>query len=258
MIFFPPASNELLTVQRAAERLHQSCMKTNKLALRPSALAGPGPEGRGCRARPFAGRGSCWDVGGLPPPAGLSLGLQMPARWSPPGPGKVRANVRRVRAILGGRWDREGRQTPSKSPPMGGERPGKARRRRGTEKRTSRKRQDQPRKEENRWRPKKPEQAAQDPRRPSRPGGKGPVGQRLTARPLVPRRGPRASVLRQRPLLPHLSPRNSVSPQHSPWTHGLLPPRSGFPAVGSRGHSRPALCGLGPGARGLRSLGPAV
>ena len=37
--------------------------------------------------------------------------------------------------------------------------------------------------------------------------------------------------------------RASVSPQHSTRRHGPLSQRSGFPGLGSRGHSQPALCG---------------
>lgn len=256
--FFLPASNELLaTVQKAAEGLHQNCIKTNELALRPSALAGPWMLDFGCRARLFAGRCACWDIGGLPSRAGILLP-------------RVRAPLESSRAGQGAGegeegtsdpWGRvgEGRQTGpiERSSPTGGERPEKARRRRGAEEENRQEKQDQPSTEENRWRQKKPEQTAQDPRRPSRPGRKGPGRQQRTARPLVRRQGPQDSALRQRPwVAPHETPGRASAT--SPWRHGLLRRRSGLPAVGSRGHSRPALCGLGLGVRGLRSLRPTV
>lgn len=100
-------------MQRAAERLLQSSVKTNKPTLRPSALAGGGRRVLGAEQGRLQGGAPAGTSAASLPRQASHCGRCSP-RWSRPGPGKVRANVRRGRAILGGRWEREGRQTPSR------------------------------------------------------------------------------------------------------------------------------------------------
>lgn len=87
----------------------------------------------GCRARVFAGRCACWDVGGLPSRAGILL-PRVRAPLESSGAGQGAGECEEGTSDPWGRVG-EGRQTGpmERSPPTGGERPEKARRRRGAE-----------------------------------------------------------------------------------------------------------------------------